>query len=54
MTEGCSEENAQYIAIRIAIRPCHIVWYRDTTLAAIPTAIKNKWSVFTTVFVNLF
>ena len=29
-------ENAQYIAIRIAIRPCCIVLYRNTPPAAIP------------------
>ena len=29
-------ENAQYIAIRIAIRPCRIVLYRNTPPAAIP------------------
>ena len=34
-------ENAQYIAICIAIRPCRIVSYRNTPPAAIPTP--NEW-----------
>ena len=34
-------ENAQYIAIRIAIRPCRIVLYRNTPPAAIPIPTQN-------------
>ena len=35
------KENAQYIAIHIAIRACHTIPYRNTPQGAIPTTSNN-------------
>ena len=47
-------ENAQYIGIRIAIRPCRIVLYRNTPPAAIPIPSEDPLLLMFTVKTKIY